>query len=227
MVVSISAGNSDAFDDHTSHKLYAEDAFFHTGGSPGSFINSLGVAAAQNTLTEGKPLIFNGSQQVFYTEDTENNDGEAYTKPLMATVAGGWEFVYIDALGTVEDYAAVDRAANGLAGKIVIINRGEISFVEKGNNAISYNPKALIVANNDSGAIHMDLTEFTGTFPYVSMALRDAETLKASSTAHTAGSITYYTGRVEVKTTDVSTFLSRDEAEISSFSSWGGIGSFS
>ena len=225
MVVSISAGNSDAFDDHTSHKLYAEDAFFHTGGSPGSFINSLGVAAAQNTLTEGKPLIFNGSQQVFYTEDTENNDGEAYTKPLMATVAGGWEFVYIDALGTVEDYAAVDRAANGLAGKIVIINRGEISFVEKGNNAISYNPKALIVANNDSGAIHMDLTEFTGTFPYVSMALRDAETLKASSTAHTAGSITYYTGRVEVKTTDVSTFLSRDEAEISSFSSWGGIGS--
>ena len=108
MIVSISAGNSDAFDDHTSHKLYAEDAFFHTGGSPGSSINSLAVAAAQNTLSEGTPLVFDGNLTVFYSEDTKNNDGVAYTKPVMTTVGGTWDYVYIDSIGTPEEYEAVN-----------------------------------------------------------------------------------------------------------------------
>ena len=224
MVVAISAGNSDAYDDHTSHKLYAEDAYFHTGGSPGSYLNSLGVAAAQNTLTEGMPLVFDGSLQVFYSEDTENNDGQAYSKPVMTTVSGTWDYVYIDALGTPEDYAAVNGETS-LSGKIVIMNRGELSFVEKGENVKSYNPKALIVANNTDGVIHMDLTDFTGNFPYVAITLKDANKIKASATVHTVGDINYYTGSVEVTTTASATVTPREEAEITSFSSWGVPGS--
>lgn len=224
MVVSISAGNSDAYDDHTSHKLYAEDAFFHTGGSPGSFINSLGVAAAQNTLTEGTPLVFDGSLQVFYAEDLESSDGIAYTNTAMTTVAGTWDYVYIDAKGTAEDYAAVNSAVS-LSGKIVIMNRGELSFVEKGENVKSYNPKGLIVANNTEGVIHMDLTDFTGTFPYVTITLKDANAIKEGKTANTANGVTYYTGSVQVTTTQVSTVTPRDEAEMTSFSSWGVPGS--
>lgn len=48
-VVSISAGNAYAFDEEIASGLYAEDIPFHTGGSPGTFINSLCVASANNT----------------------------------------------------------------------------------------------------------------------------------------------------------------------------------
>ena len=224
MVLSISAGNAYAFDDQNNTKLYAEDAHYHTGGSPGSFLNSLAVAAAQNTLTEGTPLMFNGSQQVFYTEDLESSSGTAYTNPAMTTIAGTYSYVYIDAIGEAADYQTINSAVS-LSGKIVIVNRGSISFVEKGNNAVSYSPKALICANNAEGSIHMALDDFTGTFPYVGITLKDAEAIKGSSTPATAGGITYYTGSVQVTTTQVSTVADRSEAEITQFSSWGVPGS--
>ena len=224
MVVSISAGNSDAYDDHTSHKLYAEDAFFHTGGSPGSYINSMGVAAAQNTLTEGAPLVFNGNQTVFYAEDTESSDGVAYTNAKMTTIGGTWDYVYIDAKGEASDYATVNGAVS-LSGKIVIVNRGELSFVDKGNNLKSYNPKALIIANNVEGVIHMSLEDFTGTFPFVAILLKDAETIKENSTSGTVGGIDYYTGSVQVTTQSVSMVTPREDAEMTQFSSWGVPGS--
>ena len=224
MVLSISAGNAGSFDQYTPHKLYAEDAYFHTGGSPGSYLHSMGVAAAQNTLTEGTPLKFNGSQQVFYTEDFEDSDGNTYTNAAMTTVAGTWDYVYIDAKGEASDYSTVNSAVS-LTNKIVIVNRGDLSFSEKGNNAKSYNPKALIIANNGEGTIHMNLADFTGTFPMVAILLRDAETIKTNSTKGTTGGIDYYTGRVEVTTTSVSAVAAREDAEITDFSSWGVPGS--
>ncbi len=223
MILSISAGNAYAADDFSSHKLYAEDVNFHTGGSPGTFLNSLGVAAAQNTLTEGTPLIFNGNVQVFYAEDTEG-DGGSYGNPVITTIAGTHEFVYIDSVGNVSDYSTVNEAVS-LADKILIVNRGALSFYEKGNNAKSFNPKAVIIANNAEGVIHMDITGYTGTFPMVSILLKDAEAIKASSEQAEVGGITYYTGSVEVTTEHVATVTPRGEAEITAFSSWGVPGS--
>ena len=224
MVLSISAGNAYAADDFTPHKLYAEDVNFHTGGSPGSYLSSLSVAAAQNTLSEGTPLIFNGSQQVFYAEDTESSEGSAYSNPAMTSVAGTWDYVYIDAPGETSDYAAVNDEVP-LAGRIVIVNRGVQAFTEKGNNLKSYKPKAFIVANNADGVIHMDLSDFTGSFPFVSISLKDAEAIKAAGTARQAGGVTYYTGTVEVTTTEVTTVAAREDAQITDFSSWGVPGS--
>ena len=225
MVLSISAGNAYAADDFVPSKhLYAEDINFHTGGTPGSYINSLGVASADNTLTVGTPLKFSNGPQVFYQESTEDADGNAYGNPEITTIAGKYDYVYIDALGTADDYATVN-AALSLSGKIVIVNRGDLSFVEKGNNAAAYNPKAVIIANTDNETFGMNLTGFTGSFPMVMILLRDAEAIKASGTVHTAGNITYYTGGVEVTTQEVEMVKDRDDAEVSSFSSWGVPGS--
>ena len=225
MVVSISAGNSYDFAKLTSAgNLYKDDVYYHTGGSPGSFVNSLCVAAAQNTLTEGTPMIFNGSQKVFYAESTEDSDGNAYTNPALTTVKGTYNYVYIDAVGETSDYSAVNSAVS-LSGKVVIVNRGSNSFYEKGNNAISYSPKALVVANNADGVIHMALDDYTGTFPMVSITLKDANLIKGSSAPHTANGITYYTGSVEITTTTQSEITERSEATITDFSSWGVPGS--
>ena len=48
-VVTISAGNSYAWDDSAKHSLYVEDVRFSTNGSPGSYSNSLAVASVDST----------------------------------------------------------------------------------------------------------------------------------------------------------------------------------
>ncbi|MBR5093455.1 MAG: S8 family serine peptidase, partial [Oscillospiraceae bacterium] len=198
MVLSISAGNAYDLAFLTSNKyLYLEDVSMHTGGSPGTFLNSLCVAAAQNTLQQGTPMLFNDSQDVYYYESTSDSEGNNYNNPELITIAGSYEYVYIDAAGTPEDFSAVNSAIS-LNRKIVLVNRGDISFFEKGNNAIDYSPAAVIVANNADGTILMDLTDYTGNFPMVTITLKDANTIKANSTSNTANGVTYYTGSVEV-----------------------------
>ncbi|MBR4445031.1 MAG: DUF4214 domain-containing protein [Solobacterium sp.] len=219
LVVTISAGNSYGLTQFLDTDLYIDDVSMHTGGSPGTFINSLGVAAAQNIGTTGTPLNFNGNQPVYYTETSS-------TGAEMSSISGTYSYVYIDAAGEAADYTAVNKAVS-LNGKVVIVNRGAISFYEKGNNAISSKPKALIVANNEAGgAISMGLDDYTGTFPMVSITLADAETIKANSTKKTTGNYTYYTGTVTVSD-DVSSAVGtkREDAEVTDFSSWGVPGS--
>lgn len=218
LVATISAGNSGALTDNMQTDLYIDDIYMHTGGNPGTFINSLGVAAAQNTGDTGTPLKFNDSQTVYYTE-TES------TGALLKTIKGSYSYVYIDSVGEAADYKAVDSAVS-LSGKIVIVNRGSLSFSEKGNNAKSYSPKALLIANNGKGTISMDLSDYTGTFPMASITLADAEMIKANSTKGTAGDYTYYTGTVQVTDTLTSEIsVKREDAEVTDFSSWGVPGS--
>ena len=217
MVVTISAGNASALTEYLGRDLYIEDVNMHTGGSPGTYINSLGVASAENIGETGIPLRF-GSRNFFYTESDSGAD-------RMITLAGSHDFVYIDALGTPEDYAAVNAAA-GLEGKVVIVNRGDITFVEKGNNAIEYSPAAVIVANNVPGTFGMALDDYTGSAPMVSITMAAADYLRENYEEHEADGITYYTGEITVVDTVVKgTELTRDEVSMSDFSSWGVPGS--
>ena len=167
MVLSISAGNNyDLAKLTASGNLYREDVSWHTGGSPGTYLNSLCVAAAQNTYTKGYALNYGEDLNAIFYESTEDSDGNEYTNSPISSIAGTeYDFVYIDAVGESADYAAVNSAVS-LSGKIVIVNRGSINFSAKGNNAISYNPAALVVANNADGVILMNLSDFTGTFPW-------------------------------------------------------------
>ncbi len=221
-VMAISAGNSGSMVSYLSHRLYQEDIYMATGGKPGSYLSSLCVASADNTFGTGKPLTF-GDRQVFYAERTEDSDGNAYQNPAISTIAGSYSYVFIDAVGTAADYQAVNSTVS-LKDKIVIVNRGEINFADKGNNAKAYEPKAVIVANNENGLIYMDMSDFTGTFPMVFISGADADAIRASSAVHTAGAYTYYTGTVQVSNSSVEYVSDRSDAAVSSFSSWGGAG---
>lgn len=233
MVVSISAGNSGAWADNNSYlgEVFYEDINYHTGGSPGTFINAFTVASAENIGTTGMPLKFNEDQLVYYTEG--KND--------MTDAAGEHDYVYIDAKGYAEEYAAVNEKVS-LKGKVVIVNRGTISFFEKGNFLIEYEPAALVVANNQPGTIGMALDDFVGEFPMVSITQDDGNGIKEGSTGSgvvenvdvlpyvdgdeevdpAPADVTYYTGKVEV-TSKVSTNVTNDleSTEMSTFSSWG------
>ena len=227
-VVTMSAGNSYSFSEYAENVyagyLYADDINFDTAGSPGSFVNSLGIASANNIGSTGKPFVFNSDVTAFYSETT------GYTNQPIAEVAGDYEYVYVDSIGSEEEFEAVNEVVS-LAGKVVICNRGTTSFYVKGNAAAAYSPVAIVCANNVSGSINMNLTGYTSSIPFVAMSLESANSVKETSENKqtvTVGqsSVTVYTGKVSIlsKTTS-STTTTRDKATISDFSSWGVPGS--
>ncbi len=230
-VVVMSAGNSYNWANSLPSKipyLYAEDVSLHTGGSPGSFANSLGVAAAENIGTVAAPLIFNEDQMVAFTETLD------YSNAPIASIAGTYDYVLIDGPG-VDDNGHVGQEGDAfyalgsevLSGKVALCKRGDSSFFAKANAAAAQGAAAVIIINNEDGIIRMNLTGYSYTVPAVSLLQADGDAILAASEKVTdANGNVYYTGKVEI-TSEAQPIISaaREDAYITEFSSWGVPGS--
>ena len=215
-VVSISAGNAGAWADASSYGvLFAEDNDFDTVGSPGSFANAFTVASVDNDGATG-PYITMGDRIIFYTETYD------YNNDIFVTLAGDQEFVYVDAVGQLSDFAPY---ADVIAGKIAICNRGTTSFYEKVNAAAYFGAAGVIIANNQPGTISMNLTGIETTIPAVSITQADAAYIKETAEAvkDEEGKVLYYTGSFTVSS-DALIQEAPEDLEyhtMSSFSSFG------
>lgn len=213
MVVTISAGNSGSWFDQTAFGLpYAGSVNWATNGSPGSYVNSLCVASVDNAGVTDNYLKVKGHNMT-YTEKSYQN------KPIY-TIGGSHEYIYLDKIGTAEEFAAVKDV---LAGKIAICNRGDTSFYEKAEAAVANGAIATIIVNNQPGSNYMDLTDYKKTEPCVSISQTDGAFLRESSTKVTSqdGSVLYYSGEMFVSSERESWDLGEDYYTMSSFSSWG------
>ncbi|MBR1757296.1 MAG: S8 family serine peptidase [Lachnospiraceae bacterium] len=225
-VVSMSAGNSGSWydtplnDNMYGGYLYADDIGWHTGGSPGSFNNSLTVASADNIGMTGMPLVFNDEQKVFYTETSGYGNEPISTLADLGTI----EYVAITGYGTDDDFAALKDV---LEGKVAICSRGSTSFYQKANAAVANGAIGTIIYNNQDGTISMNLTGYSYTAPAVSITKADGlAILEASEKKTTEGGAEYYTGKLYVSAEmDASIQKDLSEATMSSFSSWGVPGS--
>ena len=222
MIVSISVGNSGTMADNSltyQPYLFAEDISFHTGGAPGTYINSLSTASADNISVTDNRFLNIAGENLFYFEDPDT------TREKLVTLAGTRDFVYVDSIGSEEDYAAVNGAVP-LSGKIVIVNRGENYFSEKCNNAAPYSPAAVIIANNTAGSFYVNPMDINGSYPLASIQLDSANHIKDNFPSMSAGGVTYYTGTLTVIDQPIFGVTgSRTDAQTSSFSSWGVPGS--
>ena len=216
-VVSISMGNNSYWSEQTPNSYsFTEDENFFTGGSPGSFKNALTVASVDNDGVTGIYLS-QGEDLIFFSETS------GYGNAPITTIAGEQEYVYIDAPGTAEQFAAV---ADKLAGKIGVCNRGDISFYVKANAAVSNGAIATIIANNQPGTINMNLTGYLYTAPAISITQVDGYLLKfnatSSETVEVDGEeIVVYYGTITVNNKVGSISYGSDYYTMSSFSSWG------
>ena len=218
-VVTISAGNNGAWADETSvGNMYADDVNYQTGGSPGSYTNSLGVASVDNDgvvspyfTVDGKLYSFtegsNASNKPFVTLDTTGGEGT------------GYDYIFIDGMGDEDDYTALGDLVKG---KIVFCSRGSINFSAKAQNAFNAGAAACVVYNNAAGTISMTLSGYTGTAPCVSISQTAGAAIRADSTAaSTEDGYTYYTGELNVFN---KVGVAKDNSAyqtMSSFSSWG------
>ncbi len=213
-VVTISAGNAGGWIDNGGHLLpgylYADDVSMQTSGSPGTYTNSLGVASVDNDGATGPYVAVNGNN-IIYTETSGSNQP-------FTTIAGEYEYVLIDDIGSAEQFAAIKDV---LKGKIAVCKRGEIAFTEKAENAVANGAVATIIYNNEAGTISMDMTAYTRTQPCVSITQAEGAFLMES--AENKGG--YYVGKMTVSADTTSNQYDSKYYTMSDFSSWGVPGS--
>lgn len=228
-VVSISMGNSYSFSQNNYQGAYygrpyntVTDPNLHTGGSPGSYTNAFTVASIDNTGTTAAYMEF-GGKTVFYNESLVDENGNPYGNSALNTIAGEHDFVYLDTIGTEEDFAEI---ADIVAGKVAICNRGTTSFFEKANAAAKNGATAVVIANDKPGTIFMNLAGYEYTIPAVTISFDDADHIKKTAVKNaTESGKTYYTGKITVGE-DVKVVKGTNvPATMSDFSSWGVPGS--
>ena len=218
-LVVVSAGNNGAWAE-MSYKghLYADDVNLHTGGSPGTYANTLTVGSVENTGMVGASFRAAG-KDIVYTEPAGN-----YNDPLISldtsTDGSGtqWEYLFLDCLGKPEDYQGLD-----VAGKIVFVSRGETAFADKLTAAEDAGAAACVVYNNEPGLpLNMDLSTSSAYIPCVMIAQSDADLIRAASTAvSTEGAVAAYSGEMTITGKVASEVFDSEFYTMSTFSSWG------
>lgn len=166
VICCIAAGNEGSMADGESITgvpagyVTSDYADYGVVGSPSTYDGNLSVASVDNAKYASPAIEVDGAQ-IGYS-DTVN----AYN-----TLAGKtYDFVLVPGNGETSDYAGID-----VTGKVAVIKRGSISFVDKVNNADAAGAAAAIVYNNESGIINMALD---GTkLPAVSVSGEDAAKL--------------------------------------------------
>ena len=209
-VVVISAGNAYKWAEKATGDLYADDVNFSTLGSPGSFANAFTVASVDNGGYGYLVFPDYPSMYLFYTETS------GYGNEPFSTLVGTQEYVYLDSVGTDEEFAAI---ADAVEGKIAICNRGETSFYQKVNAAADAGAIGVIIVNNQSGVINMNLTGITTNIPAVSVTQEFGLYIKYyfgdAVYGESGNKPLYYEGSIDVCTSG------EGEHMMSDFSSWG------
>ncbi len=215
VVVAMSAGNAGYWAEYAETGipyLYLDDVSMQTNGSPGSFTNALTVASVDNDGWTATAYLMVGEKIMSYTETTD------YSNQPMTILEGKQEFVFLDAIGTPEQWEALGI---DLTGKIAVCYRGETSFFEKANAAAERGAIGVIIVNNQDGIINMDLTGYLYTAPCVSVTQASGEYFKAVGKSVTGEGVTGWTGSMEVFDGLASGQYESEYYTMSAFSSWG------
>ena len=172
-----------------------------TVGSPSTYDVALSIASISGVKTPY--LLFNDGNEDIIIYFTESSDRVSEEKNFLEDILKDGqkeaeiEFVTIPGVGRTADYTGID-----VKGKIALVRRGDSTFEEKANVAEQKGALGIIVYNNVSGDIKMNVGE--------------AE-LGACSISQTDGEVLaqYKTGKIKVSTKQVSGPFMSD------FSSWG------
>ena len=166
VICCIAAGNEGSMADGESITgvpagyVTSDYADYGVVGSPSTYDGNLSVASVDNAKYASPAIEVDGTQ-IGYS-DTVN----AYN----ALAGNTYDFVLVPGNGEEADYDGIN-----VTGKVAVIKRGGISFVDKVNNADAKGAAAAIVYNNESGIINMALD---GTkLPAVSVSGEDAAKL--------------------------------------------------
>ena len=122
-----------------------------TVGSPGTYAGAMSVASINGEET---PYIEYNDTIIYFDEST---NGATKENDFFETLLGDaeskeYEYIVIPGVGRAADYTGMD-----VTGKIVLVRRGDNTFEEKAMIAESQGAAGIIVYNNVSGEIKMNV----------------------------------------------------------------------
>lgn len=168
-----------------------------TVGSPATYDGALAIASVEGEKTAY--LLWNGKIVYFNESTSRGGDEKDFVEELLGKdrTSIEIEFIKVPGVGRSADYSGID-----VKGKIAVVSRGSNTFEEKVNTAEQMGAAGIIIYNNVSGDILMNVG--TTTIPACSISQDDGEMLAEA-------------GRGTIK-------IAVDQAAgpfISDFSSWG------
>lgn len=144
-------------------------------GSPSAKYYSTSVASIENTNVINPYILGPNDLKIGFsdTSDTYIPSGRSFEEILSV---GTYEYV-VCSFGAETDFEGKD-----LSGKIALVQRGGgLSFYVKVNNAAAAGARGVIVYNNTSGIINLNLTGITEDVPAISITMADGEALAAAT----------------------------------------------
>lgn len=202
VMMAISAGNSAHFGNgFAPANPLTTNPDIGVSGSPGVSYNSLQVASIENAALDLDAATF-------------TDIGKTTKAPFLSassvhpSTLEKKEFELFDAgFGQVKDFAGKD-----LSGKFALISRGEISFVEKTQNAQNAGAIGAIIYNNANGFINM-ATDATITIPQLSMLQTDGAAIVKALQENPSLKLSFEGDQTKAP--------NPEKGKMSSFSSWG------
>ena len=171
-------------------------------GTPSSYSAALAVGSVDNDGYEQYYITVNGTD--FGFQDTAVSDATNFLSNFRDMEL---EFVVVPGVGELADYEGLN-----VAGKVALVARGTISFMEKQANAQEMGAVACLVYNNDRNLFAMQINDGPGNIPAVAIS-REAGAYMVE-VAGEAG-----VGTLKVCNADTKIF--KVPQTVSSFSSWG------
>ena len=171
-------------------------------GTPSTYSGALAVGSVDNDGYEQLYITVGGVD--FGYQDTAVSD---FTSFLTRFRDMELEFVMVPGVGEPSDYDNID-----VAGKVAVVSRGTISFMEKQANAQEQGALALVVYNNDRGVFAMAINDGNGNIPAIAVS-------REAGAAMTEAAGEDGIGTFKVCNADMKVF--KVPQTVSSFSSWG------
>ena len=183
---------------------FASDPDSSVLSEPSSFSSVVSVASVDNSLSHSAFTV--GDRDIAY-QRAGGADGQKM--PDLSDLTGG-PFEYVDGgIGSPEDGEALKaKYPEGLAGKIVLVKRGSLTFQDKFNNIAGSKPAGFIVYNNVPGDSLVVMSLATDGVPAAFISQADGEAMLAAADHH----LSVAPGKVVPPSSKYS---------MSSFSSWG------
>ncbi len=181
------------------HYVLADYTDYGVVGSPSVYPWNVSVASADNLFVPMEGVGFDG-ENYFYATDPNEGFANSFRATFEGQTVG---FVYLPGFGAPEEYVGLD-----VTGKIVAVDRGDLSFQEKIDNAAAAGAIGCIVVNNDPTPLNMSVENITIPAICVDMGA------KAVLTGMTEITVTY--GMFDYQTPTA--------FQVSEYSSWGTTG---
>ncbi len=170
-------------------------------GQPASFFGALSVASVDN---DGYNMLYVtvGGKKIGYNDSAVSS----FTKFAANYANKTLEFVPIGGYGEAKDYEGVD-----VKGKVALVSRGSTSFPEKQAAAQEAGAIAVIIYNNASGLLNIQINDGEGNIPAVFISQVSGQYMLEQ----------YNAGTKTLTVCDGTPATIRVDRTLSDFSSWG------